>query len=216
MYYKGCAGIDERERSFLKAEYERLLLIVAEQKCSKKLQFSDFCNRMALKGILISIALAWFMQTTGSFLITNYASLIFSKTGALFDPNISSIILAVVQIVAGLTSSQLGDTFGRKVILITSLFGSAMGLFTLATYSYLHENDYDVTNFNWLPLLMLCLIIFISNAGIIALAHICAIENYSSKVCRLVHLLLEFVQLHAHFVHPLDPNGWCNSIFVMC
>lgn len=183
MYYKGCTGIDERERSFLKAEYERLQLIVDEQKRSKRLQFSDFLNRKALKGILISIAMAWFLQTTGSFLITNYASLIFSKTGTLFDPNMSSIILAIVQIVAGLTSSQLGDAFGRKIILITSLFGSAMGLFTLAAYSYLRENDYDVTNFNSLPLLMLCFIIFISNAGIIALGHICAIENYPSKVC---------------------------------
>lgn len=183
MYYKGCIGKDERERSFLKAEYERLMLIVAEQKCSKKLELSDFNNRIALKGIVISIAMAWFMQTTGSFLITNYASLIFSRTGALIDTKISSIILAVVQIIAGLASSQLGDAFGRKTILIISLVGSSIGQSTLAAYSYLRENDYDVTNFNWLPLSMLSLIIFISNAGIIALAHICAIENYPSKVC---------------------------------
>lgn len=214
MFYKGCVGRDERERSFLKAEYERLTLIVAEQKCSKRLQISDFVNRMALKGILISFAMAWFMQTTGSFLITNYASIIFSKTGSLFDSNISSIILAVIQIVAGLSSSQWGDTFGRKVILITSLFGSAMGLFTLAAYSYLLENDYDVTNFNWLPLLMLCLMIFVSNSGIIALAHICAIENYPSKVNKLVYLLHESIH-NMHYFHSLDPNGWRNFIFTL-
>lgn len=192
MYYKGCAGIDERERSFLKAEYQRLQLIVAEQKCSKNLRISDFLNRNALKGISISIGMAWFIQTTGSFLITNYASLIFAKTGSIFDSHTSSIILAVVQIVAGFMSSQWSDAFGRKTILIISLSGSAMGLFTLAAYSYLRENNYNVTNFDWLPLLMLCLVIFISNAGIIALAHICAIENYPSMVCIWICLVHEF------------------------
>lgn len=185
MYYKGCSGIDERERSFLKVEYERLRLIVVEQKRSKKLQFSDFGNRMALKGIVTSIAMAWFIQTTGSFLITNYASLIFSKTGTLLDPNISPIILAVVQIIAGLMSTQLADTFGRKTILTISLAGSGIGLYILAAYSYLRENDNDVANFHWLPLLSLSFVIFISNAGIIGLAHTCAIENYPSKVRNL-------------------------------
>lgn len=186
MYYKGCTGKDERERSFLKAEYERLMLIVAERKCSKKLQLSDFCNRMALKGIAISIAMAWFMQTTGSFLITNYASVVFSKTGTFVDPHISSIVLAVCQIIAGLTSTQLADSLGRKTLLTISLATSAIGLFTLAAYSYVRESGYDVTNFHWLPLLMLSIVIFISNAGIIALAHICAIENYPSKVCNVL------------------------------
>lgn len=201
MYYKGCTGIDERERSFLKVEYERLRLIVGEQKCSKKLQFSDFGRRMALKGMATSIAMAWFIQTTGSFLITNYASLLFSNTnGTLLNPNISSVMLAVVQIFGGLISTQMADKFGRKPILTASLAGSAFGLFTLAAYSYLRENDYDVTNFSWLPLLSLSLIIFISNAGIIALAHICAIENYPPKVrsLNLFAQVLLFI-FHMHF-----------------
>lgn len=182
MYYKGCEGITEHERSLVKTEYERIKMIVEEQKMSKKLELKDFCNRMAFKGIATSLAMAWFIQTTGSFLITNYASLIFGKTGTMLDPHISSIILAVVQIVAGLLSTQLGDTFGRKTTLFISLSGSAAGLFILTFYSYLRHTGYDLSNYMWLPVTCLSLIIFISNAGIIALANICAIENYPSKV----------------------------------
>lgn len=182
MYYKGCQGNTEHEKSLFKIEYERLKSVVEEQKIRPKLQIRDFCNRMAFKGIATSIAMAWLIQTTGSFLITNYASLIFGKTGTVLDPHISSIILAVVQIVAGLMSTQFGDTFGRKTTLFISLFGSAVGLFALTVYSYLRHNGYDVSNYMWLPVTCLSLVIFISNAGIIALANICAIENYPSKV----------------------------------
>lgn len=162
-------------------------LIVAEAKCSKNYQICDFANRVALKGIVISIAMAWFIQTAGSFVTINYASLIIkslivSKNSPLLDPNYLSIILAVVQVVAGLMSTRLGDTFGRKTILIISLSGSAFGECTLAAYSYMHENGYDLSMFMWLPILQLSFIIFCSTAGIVALAHICAIENFPSKV----------------------------------
>lgn len=171
-------------------EFDRLRLVVEERKLTEKLHLSDFCNRKALKGIFTSIAMAWFVQFTSSFLITNYASLIFEKSGSILDSRISSIILAVVQIVGGLVSTQLGDTFGRKTTLFMSLFGSAIGLSTLAAYSYLRQFGYDMSNFLWLPIVCLSLIIFISSAGIIALAHIVAVENYPAKVCfKLINTL---------------------------
>lgn len=166
----------------LENEFERLKSIDEEKKCGKKIQFSDFGDRMALKGIITSIAMSWFIQTTGNYLIINYASLIFAKSGNSLDPNISSITLAIIQIVAGLISTQMGDTFGRKTILTISLAGSAFGLFALSTFSYLRENGYNVSMYGWLPLTSLSLIIFISNVGIIALAHIVAIENYPTKI----------------------------------
>lgn len=204
MYYKGCT---EKDLSLFKAEYERLKIVVEEQKMRPNLKLKDFYNRMALKGIATSIAMAWLIQTTGSFLITNYASLIFEKTGTLLDLHISSIILAVVQIVAGLMSTQLGDTFGRKTTLFISLSGSAVGLFTLTVYSYLRHNGYDVANYMWLPVICLSLIIFISNAGIIALASICAIENYPSEVSNIQIFILLFIYLFYTIL-------CCNHVFI--
>lgn len=182
MYYKGCTGISERERSLLKAEYERLKMVVEERKLNKKLKLSDFCNRMALKGIATSIAMAWFIQMTGIFLIANFATLIFAKSGTSIDANIGSIILAILQIIGGLVSTQFGDTFGRKTTLYLSLGSNAVGLFTFSVYLYLREIGFDVSSYSWLPLTCLSVIIFVSSAGIVALAGVVAIENFPPQV----------------------------------
>lgn len=132
-----------------------------ERNASKKLQFSDFYNWLAVKAIATSIAMAWFIQMPGSFMFINYAMLIFQKSGTVLDPHMSSIILAIVQIVAGLVSTQLGDTFGRKTTLSMSLIGSAAGLFVFTIYSYLRHVGYDVSKYIWLPEVCMSLIIFI-------------------------------------------------------
>lgn len=182
MYYKGCEGKTDIEKTLLTAEFDRLIQIEEERKKNEKLEFNDFFNRMAFKGIATSIAMAWFIQITGSFFITNYASLIFKKSGSAFSSNVSSIILAVIQIIGGLVSTQLGDTFARRTILFTSLFGSAVGLFAFSTYLYAGQHSYDISYYTWAPELCLSVTIFMSSAGVVALANICAIENFPPKV----------------------------------
>lgn len=183
MFYKGWNENVQQQKILLNSEFERLKAIEEERKKSPKIQLKDFHNRMALKGILISIAISWFLQMTGCYTITNYASYIFEKSGkTVFSTNISSIILAIVQIIGGLVSTRMGDTFGRRTILALSLCGSIVGLVTFAGYMFLLQMDCDVTSFNWLPLAMLSMIIFSTSAGIMALSNTCAIENFPSKV----------------------------------
>lgn len=189
MYYKGCSKKNDHEKRILKAEFEQMKLSEEERKKNSQIQLKDFCNRMALKGIITSIAMSWFMQTTGSVIIMNYASLIFGISGTALSIDASGIILAVIQILGGLVSTQLGDTFGRKTTLITSLFFSAFGLFTFAAYSYVRQNGYDVSSYLWLPVMCLSLIIFISSAGIVALCNTCTVENFSPKVSKYFHAI---------------------------
>lgn len=207
MYYKGSNGINAKEKMLLSAEFDRLKLVAEERKLNKRFQLRDLCNRMALKGIAVSFAMAWFVQMTGSFVIINFASVIFNKTGTMLDSRIASIILAAVQIIAGLVSTQFGDTFGRKTTMYISLSGTTVGLFALSAFSYLRQSGYDVSQYLWLPLVCLSLIIFISNAGIIALAHICAIENFPSKVRTtgvvLYSLCVSFVAFSADRFFPI-------------
>ncbi|XP_055304279.1 uncharacterized protein LOC129569467 [Sitodiplosis mosellana] len=181
-YYKGINVNSDKEKKLLHCEFERLRFIVEERKLTEKLHFSDFCNRNAMKGIVTSLAMSWFIQMTGSFLFFNYASMIFEKSGTLLDSKIASIILACVQIIGGIVSTQLGDTFGRKTTLFISLLGTAVGLSCLASYSYLRHFGYDMSDFLWLPVVCLSLIIFMASVGIIALAHIIAVENYPQKI----------------------------------
>lgn len=156
--------------------------MIEERRNSPKIQIKDFLNRMAVKGIVLSLAMSWFLQTTGCYLFTSFASIIFEKSGSSLSIQVSSIILAVVQITGGLVSTQMGDAFGRKTTLFISLSGSALGLFIFAGYMYLRHNCYDVSNYLWLPVTCISVVIFISSAGIMALSNTCAIENFPPKV----------------------------------
>lgn len=102
MYYKGCTGKNDHENSLLKEEFDRLKLIEEERRNSPRIQFKDFCNRIAAKAIMKSVAISWFSQATGFYIITNYASLVFQTTGSVLSVDSSAIILAGLQIVGGL------------------------------------------------------------------------------------------------------------------
>lgn len=119
---------------------------------------------------------------TGVYTITNYASYFFEKSGSILDVNVSAIVLAIVQIIGGLVSTQMGDTFGRKVTMAISLLGSIIALTTLTVYMFMRHNNYDVSNFLWLPLVSSSFLIFITSAGMMALVNTCAVEHFSPKV----------------------------------
>lgn len=69
MFYKSCDGKNESEKAIVRAEFERLKLLEVERKLNSKIQMKDICNRLAFKGITTSIAMSWFMQTTGAVII---------------------------------------------------------------------------------------------------------------------------------------------------
>lgn len=143
-------------------------------------------NRSALKGIGIGIALTTFGQCTAIFAITSYAVTTFAKVGTTtIDPYISSIILAVALIIGSLTTTYLADKFGRKMLNLISLMGSACGLLATALYYYLNLRGFgsELSTHAWIPIVSLSSVIFFSSAGIATLANVCSVEYLPSKVC---------------------------------
>lgn len=139
-------------------------------------------ERGAISGIMICILLAIATQVTGALAIISYAHIIIQRSGAMIDPFLPSIIMAVLQIVGSLCTAQLVETLGRKILMIISLTGSGFGLLTLALYLYLNENGFDLSAFSWVPVTSLSFIVFIASAGIISLANVCSAEHLPSKV----------------------------------
>lgn len=109
--------------------------------------------------------------------------MVFERTGADMSPYISSIMVALSLIFGALLTTYLADKLGRKILNFGSLFGSAIGLFSVAIYYYCNINGYDLSNFHWVPVLALSFVIFISSAGINALAYVCSVEYLPLKVC---------------------------------
>lgn len=130
----------------------------------------DPVNREAMKGISNGVILASLAYTTGYLVFTTYSVVIFEMAGAThIDPHISSISLAVLQLIGNLCTTSFSDTLGRKALLIISLLGSAFGMLTFAMFSYLRHIGYDLTAFEWVPVISLSFVIFVASAGVVPL-----------------------------------------------
>lgn len=81
-------------------------------------------EKKAIKGILLGIFLGFLIQFPGYITFLNYPVLIFEKSGASsMDPYLSSIMLAIAQIIGGLISGKLADSIGRRLLMIISFLG---------------------------------------------------------------------------------------------
>lgn len=216
IYYKGCKGKCVLENLAIHDEMERLKSVESEQRIQEKLRMSDFCkvitnaqhrialiisfyfavNHCAMKGLLIGMALVAISHATGHYMLTTYAVMIFKiADSSLLTPYMSSILLALALIFGSLTTTTLADILGRKVLILISLIGSAIGLFAMAVYDYLKLNGYNLSSFTWIPVLSLSLVVFISSAGIIPLSVLVSIENLPPKVRFFFHLFLPMFPL---------------------
>lgn len=154
-------------------------------------------NRAAVKGMLRGGILSALAYLTGYLVFTTYAVVIFQEAGATnIDPYVASIALAVLQLIGILCTTSLSDTLGRKALLIISLLGSALGLFTFALYSYLRKRGYDVIPFEWVPVISLSFVIFVASAGVVPLMFLSMVEHIPSKVS-------QFTSYHHHLT-------WCK------
>lgn len=117
MYYKACNKTIESNNLALKTEFERIKTIEEGRQNTPKIQLKDFYSAAAFRGFVTSIAMAYFPQATGCFLINNYAALFLQQqSDCALSVNISSIFLAVAQIFGGILSTQMADAFGRKQV----------------------------------------------------------------------------------------------------
>lgn len=156
-----------------------------------------------IKAILIGFALTGINLFSGTFAMINYTSKIFAASGSTLDPNISSIIVASIQVFGVYGSTLLVDRIGRKTLLIFSTCGAFIGLLSLGIYSYLNETGYDLSSYNCIPLFSFSMFIFISCFGILPLPFIVLTEILPTEV-RIVVNYLCFI----FFCHPFTIN--CN------
>lgn len=67
--------------------------------------------------------------------------------------------------------------------MLVSTIGVTLGLSVMGTYSYLHKHDYDLINFNFVPIISLSAVTFLSAIGITPLPFVLIAETLPQKVC---------------------------------
>lgn len=171
----------------LNVEYERLVAIAAQHsKKADSITMQKLRKPAVYKGILIGIVLTLLNQSCGSSLLIVYGVMIFQKANTNIDPYMSSIILMSLQVAGTLSSASLVETVGRKSLLIISMAGCTIGLSAMATYMYLSSLSFDLTIVNWIPIVSLGFVVFISSVGIISLTFLCIVESLPKEVRRAI------------------------------
>lgn len=169
-------------------------------------------TREARVGIARGLCVVLLSIFCGSPVFLNYASILFRNSGSDLDPALSSVIMISIQLIATTTSSSLVDMVGRRILMILSAAGTALGTGAMGTYVFLSFQGADLTGFNWVPVTSLSFAVLSCNIGLIPLVFVILLEVLPSKVisiCQLVgikrfHLLGRFFTKFLLFVAICD------------
>lgn len=108
----------------------------------------------------------FFQQFSGINAVIFFTVVIFKAAGSTMDPNVSSIVVGVVQVLMTFVAAALVERAGRKILLIQSSTIMGFCLFALGIYFCLKDRySYDVSSIGWLPLLSMVLFIVSFSLG---------------------------------------------------
>lgn len=171
-------------------------------------EWSDLKKKTVQKAMTIGIVLVALNQFSGVVAMLNYTATIFQEAGSNMSPNMSAMIVGVIQVFSTLIAGNLVDRAGRKVyhilqsirkmnqvylfyftlifllqfLFAVSNFGTALGLTILGVYMMLKTKGYPVEAFNWVPIMSFSFVIFVAALGILSIVIIVLSEIMPEKV----------------------------------
>lgn len=151
---------------------------------SRKIKFY-LGERSARRGFFLGFILITLTCSSGAFVLLHYTVSIFQEAGSHLTPELSSIIVASLQLFGSYVATFLVDRAGRKLLIISSSFCVALVLILMGTYSVLNANGYNVKAFSWIPLVCLSLVVFLAANGSASLPYVVLCEVLTQKVCNL-------------------------------
>lgn len=175
--------------------------------------FDIFASRCSIKAFVTSVGLLIFQQFSGINVVIFYSQKIFNDVGANLAPEICTIIIGAVQFLSSFIYPLIGDKWGKKNILLFSAIGMVLSSSSLGTYSHLLNNNVNLENFKWVPLVCLMSFIVTYNTGYGPLPWVMLGELFPSRVKSVATSVACFVNwtlaffITKYFVVMLDYLG---------
>ncbi|XP_059618221.1 facilitated trehalose transporter Tret1-like [Phlebotomus argentipes] len=149
-FYRKDAPKEKVDEEF---NHLRESIVDPEKSSHEEVTLKDFKNPSTIKALVISLVIFTGRQTSGIGVILNFNGLIFQETGMEMDPNLGTIIFAIVQLISFFSMSLYIDKLGRRPQLLGSLMGTFISYIPIATYFYAQNAGLDVSSFSgWVPL----------------------------------------------------------------
>lgn len=133
---------------------------------SKKFSLKDLTGRHSRKVICYGVVLMALNQFCGCFPMMNFTKTIFQESGSTLSPNLSSVIVGIVQTLGAFLCTFLVERAGRKVLFSISAFGISFGLAIMSFYTFQTSRGVDLSSLNWIPLVAFSFVMFIYNWGV--------------------------------------------------
>lgn len=119
-----------------------------------------------MRAISISVGLMFFLQLSGINIVIFYTSSIFKSANTGIEPELATILVGVMQVLATFAASMVVDRLGRRVLLLISISVMALCKIMLGVYFLLKDEDEaKVASIGFLPVLALCLYIVVFSLG---------------------------------------------------
>lgn len=96
----------------------------------------------------------------------NFTATVFKESGSSLSPNMSAIIVGIVQICGAVLCTFLVERAGRRLLFLTSASGVCIGLGIMSLYIHQTTQGADLATFNWIPLASFSFVMFIYNLGV--------------------------------------------------
>lgn len=153
-----------------------------EQKKSQNVR-EALKQKSSKKAMLISFGLMFFQQLSGINAVIFYSSTIFADASFNLQPEIATIIVGVVQVIATFIATLTLDKLGRRLLLLVSDSLMALCTLVLGIYFGIKVASADaVESLGWLSLLSLCIFIVAFSLGFGPVPWLMIGELFSSDV----------------------------------
>ncbi|KAJ8709852.1 hypothetical protein PYW08_009856 [Mythimna loreyi] len=153
------AKIRGRSHQGVQAELDIMAADVSAS-MQKTATIADVFRGSNFKAFYISCALVFFQQFCGINAVLFYMTNIFEAAKSNLDSAVATIIIGAVLVVASLITPLVADRLGRRILLLISSCGTAIGLVLLGMFFTLADNKNPVVEkMSFLPILSLVLFI---------------------------------------------------------
>lgn len=147
-------------------------------------------NPRARKSILITLSLVLLNALQGFSVLLAYVTEIFASTNSNLTAIESSLIITSLLILGNLIVYKLIDRAGRRILYVSSSLATSLAHASFAIYLHFYA---DNVAYEWVPIISVSFIIFVSSLGMGPVPFIVMIEIFPQKVFK--SYIFQFIDL---------------------
>ncbi|CAH0564578.1 unnamed protein product [Brassicogethes aeneus] len=143
---------------------------------------SLFTNKGDLKALKITSGLLILQQMSGITAVQSFLETLFKSAGGSIPSDKAPIIIAIIQLLISILTTNLAKHFGRKTLMLISTAGTSISLISIGIFFYFQNNGYNISSISLLPIISLVSYTISFSLGLSGIPWVIIGETFSSNV----------------------------------